>query len=116
LASAPDAIAKTPELEAARAKVELAKQALSAGPVAELMAAVEANPDNLQARFDLATALYGKGDVQAAVDQLLDLFRRDREWNDSAAKTQLFTIFEALDAKDPIALAGRRKLSSMIFA
>lgn len=116
LASAPDAIAKTPELEAARAKVELAKQALSAGPVAELMAAVEADPDNLQARFDLATALYGKGDVQAAVDQLLDLFRRDREWNDSAAKTQLFTIFEALDAKDPIALAGRRKLSSMIFA
>ena len=50
------------------------------------------------------------------MSQLLELFRRDREWNDGAAKTQLFTIFDALDAKDPVALAGRRKLSSMIFA
>jgi putative thioredoxin len=53
--------------------------------------------------------------VQGAVDELLDLFRRDRKWNDGAAKVQLFTIFDALPAKDPIALAGRRKLSSLIF-
>jgi putative thioredoxin len=49
------------------------------------------------------------------VDQLLDLFGRDREWNEGAAKAQLFTIFDALEAKDPIALNGRRRLSSMIF-
>jgi putative thioredoxin len=53
--------------------------------------------------------------VQGAVDELLELFRRDREWNDGAAKTQLFTIFDALKPQDPIVLNGRRKLSSMIF-
>ena len=54
--------------------------------------------------------------MQGAVDQLLEIFRRDREWDGGAAKTQLFQIFDALPPKDPIALAGRRKLSSMIFA
>ena len=72
------------------------KQAQDAGPVAELRAAVDAEPDNHQARFDLAQALHAAGDVEAAVDELLDLFRRDREWNDGAAKDQLFTIFDAL--------------------
>ena len=103
-------------MEAAHAQLELARQAENAGPVSELSAAVEANPDDLQARFDLAQALYAHGDTQAAVDQLLTLFGKDREWNDGAAKTQLFTIFEALKPNDPIALNGRRKLSSMIFA
>ncbi|MEL7390602.1 MAG: tetratricopeptide repeat protein, partial [Pseudomonadota bacterium] len=56
------------------------------------------------------------GQAQEAVDELLELFRRDREWNDGAAKSQLFTIFEALKPNDPIVLNGRRKLSSMIFA
>ncbi len=116
LNGAPAAIATTPELEAARARLDLARQAANAGPVAELLARVEADPADHQARFDLATALHAKGDVQGAVDHLLELFRRDREWNDGAAKAQLFTIFEALSPKDPIALAGRRKLSSMIFA
>ena len=63
-----------------------------------------------------ATALHAAGQVQEAVDELLELFRRDREWNDAAAKTQLFTIFDALKPQDPIALSGRRKLSSLIFA
>ncbi|WP_370274187.1 tetratricopeptide repeat protein [Pseudooceanicola nitratireducens] len=116
LNGAPAEISATPELEAAHAQIELAKQAANAGPVADLLAAVEATPDDHQSRFDLAQALHASGDTQGAVDQLLDLFRRDREWNDGAAKAQLFTIFEALDAKDPIALNGRRKLSSMIFA
>jgi len=87
-----------------------------AGPVAELTAAVEADPDNHQARFDLALALHAAGQVQEAVDQLLEIFSRDREWNDGAAKTQMFTIFEALKGNDPIVLNGRRRLSSMIFA
>jgi putative thioredoxin len=116
LNTAPDAIATAPELEAARAQIALARQAAGAGPLADLKAAVDANPDDLQARFDYATALHAGGQVQEAVDELLELFRRDREWNDGAAKTQLFTIFEALKPQDPIALAGRRKLSSMIFA
>jgi len=94
----------------------VAKQAADAGPVPELRARVEADPTDLQARFDLATALHATGAVQEAVDQLLDLFRRDREWNDGAAKAQLFTIFDALKPQDPIALNGRRKLSSLIFA
>ncbi|SLN35547.1 thioredoxin [Pseudooctadecabacter jejudonensis] len=104
------------EVEAARAAVELAKQAQDAGPVAELRAAVDADENDHQARFDLAVALQGAGDSEAAVDQLLELFRRDREWNDGAAKTQLFTVFEALKPTDPVVLNGRRKLSSMIFA
>lgn len=116
LANAPDAIAAAPELEAARAQLELARQAADAGPLAELSAAVEADPANLQARFDYAQALHASGDVEAAVDQLLDLFRRDREWNEGAVKAQLFTIFEALKPNDPVALKGRRKLSSLLFA
>ena len=105
-----------PAIEAARAAVELAKQAADAGPVAELTAQVEAEPDNHQARLDLATALHASGDTAGAVDQLLELFRRDREWHDEAAKTQLFTIFDALKPNDPIVQSGRRRLSSMIFA
>ncbi|EAP85474.1 thioredoxin [Sulfitobacter sp. EE-36] len=116
LNGAPIEISKAPELEAAHAQLQLARQAADAGPVAELQAAVDANPDDMQARFDLAQALYAHGDTQAAVDQLLTLFGKDREWNDGAAKTQLFIIFEALKPNDPIALNGRRKLSSMIFA
>ncbi len=116
LAQCPDAMAKTPEVEAAKAQLELARQAEHAGPVAELRATVEADPDNHQARYDLAQALHAAGETEAAVEELLELFRRDREWNDGAAKAQLFTIFEALKPNDPVVLNGRRKLSSMIFA
>ncbi|WP_420858030.1 tetratricopeptide repeat protein [Marivivens marinus] len=116
LNGAPAEIADKPELEAARAQIALARQAADAGPVTELQAAVEASPDDLQARFDLATALHGAGKTEQAVAELLELFRRDREWNDGAAKAQLFQIFDALKPTDPIVLNGRRKLSSMIFA
>jgi putative thioredoxin len=116
LNGAPIEISKAPELEAAHAQLQLAHQAADAGPVAELTEKVEANPDDHQARFDLAQALYAHDDAEAAVDHLLELFRRDKEWNEGAAKTQLFTIFEALKPNDPVVLNGRRKLSSMIFA
>ena len=116
LNNAPEAIANAPEVEAARAQLALAKQAADAGPLGELKAAVEANPGDHQARFDYAQALHAAGEVEEAVDQLLELFRLDREWNDGAAKSQLFTIFDALKPQDPIVLKGRRKLSSMIFA
>ncbi len=116
LNGAPIEISKAPELEAAHAQLLLARQAAVAGPVTELTAAVEAAPDDLQARFDLAQALHANGDAEGAVNQLLELFKRDKEWNEGAAKTQLFTIFDALKPNDPIVLNGRRKLSSMIFA
>ncbi|WP_372836768.1 tetratricopeptide repeat protein, partial [Puniceibacterium confluentis] len=116
LNGAPVEISKAPELEAAHAQLMLARQAENAGPVGELTAAVDANPDDHQARLDLAQALYANGEVEAAVDQLLESFRRDREWNDGAAKAQLFTVFDALKPNDPVALRGRRKLSSMLFA
>ncbi|MEM9755588.1 MAG: thioredoxin [Pseudomonadota bacterium] len=116
LNNAEDSIAGTAEVEAARAQLELARQAADAGPLADLQAAVDASPDDHKARFDYAQALHAAGDVEAAVDQLIELFRRDREWNDGAAKTQLFTIFDALKAQDPVVLNGRRRLSSLIFA
>jgi putative thioredoxin len=116
LNGAPAEISTDPLLEAAHAQITLAREAANAGPVAELQAAVEADPDNHQARFDLAIALHANGEVEEAVNALLELFRRDRDWNDGAAKAQLFTIFDAREAKDPIVLNGRRKLSSLIFA
>ena len=116
LNGAPAEIASAQEIEAVFAQIELARQAENAGPVAELIALVEAEPENYQARLDLAQAQHASGDAGAAVDTLLDLFRLDREWNDGAAKTQLFTIFDALQPNDPVVLNGRRKLSSLIFA
>ena len=110
------ALASSGPVEAAKAQLQLALQAADAGPLGELEAAVSANPDDHQARFDYAQALHAAGNVEEAVEQLLDLFRRDREWNDGAAKAQLFTIFDALKPNDPIAQKGRRRLSSMIFA
>jgi putative thioredoxin len=116
LAAAPAKIATSPEIEAARAQIVLARQAANAGPVADLRAAVDRDPADHAARLELAKALHAAGQVQDAVDELLEIFRRDREWNDGAAKTQLFIIFDALPPKDPIVLNGRRRLSSMIFA
>jgi putative thioredoxin len=116
LNGAPVEISTSPELEAAAAQLELARQAAGAGPVDDLQKAVAADENNHQARFDLAQALHANGDAEGAVDQLLELFRRDKEWNDGAAKTQLFTVFDALKPNDPVAMNGRRKLSSMIFA
>ncbi|MGB8814493.1 MAG: thioredoxin [Paracoccaceae bacterium] len=112
----PAAITAAKEIDAARAQIELARQAANAGPETELRAAVDADPTNHQARFDLALALHAAGKIDEAVDTLLELFRRDREWNDGAARAQLFIIFDALKPQDPTVLRGRRKLSSMIFA
>lgn len=116
LNGAPAEISTDPALEALHAQIILLREAANAGPVGELQALVDADPANHQARFDLAVALHANGQVEEAVNELLDLFRRDRDWNDGAAKTQLFKIFDARDAKDPIVLTGRRRLSSMIFA
>ena len=116
LNGAPAAVSHAAEIEAVHAKIALARQAENAGPIDDLRARVEADPADAQARFELAQALHASGDVQGAVDALLEIIRRDAGWNEGAAKTQLFTIFDALAANDPIALTGRRKLSSLLFA
>ncbi len=113
--AAPAKISGATEVVAARAQIELARQAALAGPEDLLRAAVARDPGDRQAIFDLAIALHASGKVEEAVDILLDLFKLDREWNDGAAKAQLFTIFGALKPQDPIVLKGRRRLSSMIF-
>ena len=116
LNGAPAAISRAVEIEGAHARVALARQAENAGPIDDLRARVEADPSDAGARFELAQALHASGDVQGAVDALLDIVRRDAGWNDGAAKTQLFTIFDALKPNDPVVLTGRRKLSSLLFA
>ena len=112
----PSEISPNPEVESLYAQIELAKQALDAGPINELTQLVDQNSDDHESRFRLAQALHGAGQVEDAVNHLLELFKRDREWNDGAAKSQLFVIFEALEPNDKIVLNGRRKLSSLIFA
>ena len=116
LAQVPAPVASAAPVEAARAQLALARQAEKAGPLAELEARVTADPADHQARFDYATALHAGGRVEEAIDQLLESFRRDRDWNEGAAKAQLLTIFDALPATDPLVQKGRRRLSSLIFA
>ena len=109
-------ISKSPEFESIYAQIELAKQARDAGPINDLILLVKDKPDDHDARFKLAQALHGAGQIEEAINHLLELFKRDKEWNDGAAKSQLFTIFEALEPNNALVLNGRRKLSSMIFA
>ncbi len=105
-----------PAIAAARAQIELAEASVGAGEAGELEARLAADPGDNQARYDLALARVGAGDPEGAIEALLELFRRDREWNDGAAKTQLFKIFDSLGPKSEAAQKGRRRLSSMIFA
>jgi putative thioredoxin len=109
-------IAADPAIVAARAAIELAEMTQDTGDAAPLKARLEADLDDHQARYDLALALLAGDDPDGAVETLLELFRRDREWNDGAAKAQLFKLFDSIGPKDPLALKGRRRLSSMIFA
>ncbi len=114
LVQVPEDKKSDPLLSAAVAQVELADAASDLGETAEFRTALEADPDNHQARLNLATALAAAGDAGSAIDELLEAFRRDREWNDGAAKAQLFTLFDSLGPKDEDAQKGRRKLASMI--
>ena len=105
------------EITAARSALELAEQAQKAiAGVSKLRARLAANPDDHEARFELATALFGSGNRQAAIDELLSLFKRDREWNEQAARKQLVKFFEAMGPTDPLTLSGRRRLSAQMFS
>jgi putative thioredoxin len=100
----------------ARAALEVAEQATHLGPVAELEQKVAANPLDHQARFDLAVALNANNRRQETLDHLLEIVRRDRKWNDDAARKQLVQFFEAWGPTEEHTVAGRRRLSSILFA
>ncbi len=109
-----DKLKMTPEIEAARSALDLAR--LGGGDVAALTARLEADPDDLRARYDLANALYAHNRAGDAVEHLLDLVRRDRGWDDDAARRQLIKIFEALGHAHPVTVAARRRLSTLLFS
>ena len=112
----PETGREDPAIKAAQAQVDLAESGADAGEMDTLKAAVEADPANHQARFDLALAFAAANRTDEAIEERLELFRRDREWNDAAAKTQLFKLFDLLGPTDEATQKGRRRLSSMIFA
>jgi putative thioredoxin len=116
LARVPEAKRNEPSVAAARAALELAEQATTLGPVAELEQKVALNPLDHQARFDLALALNNKGRRLEVLDHLLEIVRRDRKWNDDGARRQLVQLFEAWGPTDEATVAGRRRLSSILFA
>ena len=103
-------------LAAAISAFELAGKSAQAGDHAALEQRVAANPGDHQARFDLAMALYAEDRKDAAIDALVEIVRRDREWNDQAARKQLLQFFEALGPTDPVTVEGRRKLSAVLFS
>ena len=105
------------EITAARSALELAEQAEKAmAGVGKLRARLAKNPDDHEARLDFATGLFGSGEREAAIDELLTLFKRDREWNEQAARKQLVKFFEAMGPTDPLTLSARRRLSSLMFS
>ncbi len=116
LAKLPASLAGHAEIAAVRSAIELAEQATQAGPAADFTRALSANPDDHQARFDLAMAYFAAGEREAAVDELLELFRRNRTWNDDAARKQLVKLFEAFGRADPLTQSAQRRLSSLMFS
>jgi putative thioredoxin len=116
LALVPEAKRNDAAVAAARAALEVAEQAKSIGPVADLEQKVLANPLDHQARFDLAVALNANGKPEDAVKHLMEIVKRDRKWNDDGARKQLVQFFEAWGGTDPATVEGRKRLSSLLFS
>lgn len=116
LAMADASQADEPAISAAQAMLDLARKSGESGDVEALRARVAADPKDLQARFDLAIALNAAHDRQGAVDQLIEIVAADRSWNDDGARTQLLQFFEAWGPKDPATVAGRQRLSTLLFS
>jgi putative thioredoxin len=108
--------ANDPDIAGVRTALDLAANAGSAGDNGELGAKVAANPNDLQARYDLAEALSARGDFEGASEQLLAIIQRNRDWNEGAARTQLLKVFEAAGLASDVAKQGRRKLSAILFS
>jgi putative thioredoxin len=103
-------------ISAVQAAIDLAEQAQSLGPIGELEQTVAANPLDHQARFDLATALNAAGKRSEATEQLLEIVKRDRKWNDDGARKQLVQFFEAWGGADEATVEGRKRLSTILFS
>ena len=116
LALVPEGKRNDAAVAAARAALELAEQAKAVGPLAELEKKVAENPLDHQARFDLAVALNSKGRRAEAVDNLIEIVKRDRKWKDDGARKQLVQFFEAWGPTDEATVTGRKRLSSILFA
>ncbi len=116
LALVPPAKADSAPVASARASLELARKAADAGDVEAIRAKLAANPNDTKSRFDLAVALNAKGDRKGALDELLTIIRKDRAFNDDAARKLLLQLFDAWGASDPVTIEGRQKLSSLLFA
>jgi putative thioredoxin len=117
LAQAPKEQAGHAEITAARAALELAESgSKAAGALGELKARVAKDAGDHQARYDLAAALFAAGEREQAIDALLELIRRDRVWNEEAARKQLLKFFEAIGLSDPLTVAARRRLSAILFS
>jgi len=116
LAMLPAAADSDPRVGAIRARLELAEQTAALGDAATLEARISANPNDHQARFDLALLLNAHGEREVATDHLLEIMRRDRSWNDEGARKQLLQFFEAWGPTDEATLGGRRRLSSILFS
>ena len=112
----PDTLRNKPEILALQAQIELTNQAEGIGELNDLRKLLSTDVNNHQVRFDLALALFTKGETSEAIQELLVIFRVDQEWNDDAARQQLFKFFDILGGEDPITLSGRRQLASMLFA
>ncbi|MDA9300363.1 thioredoxin [Amylibacter sp.] len=112
----PTALVNKPEILALQAQIDLTNQTQGLGEINDLREALKNNLDNHQIRFDLALALFTAGETNDAIQELLTIFRKDQEWNDDAARQQLFKFFDILGGDDPITLSGRRQLASMLFA
>ena len=112
----PDTLKNKPEILALQAQIELTNQAEGIGELNDLRKLLSTDVNNHQVRFDLALALFTKGETSEAIQELLVIFRVDQGWNDDAARQQLFKFFDILGGEDPITLSGRRQLASMVFA
>ena len=112
-----DELAQHPALQTAAGHLKLAREAEAmGGQLSALEQSVSENPDDHQARFDLATALSGLGRNEDAIDHLLTIVRKDRTWKEDGARKRLVEIFDALGSKDPVMLKGRSKLSAILFS
>jgi putative thioredoxin len=116
LAMVPESKRNDPGVKAVQAALELAEQAKTVGPIAELEQKVTANPLDHQSRFDLATALNASGKRGEATQQLLEIVKRDRKWNDDGARKQLVQFFDAWGPTDEATVDGRRRLSTILFS
>jgi putative thioredoxin len=111
-----DTLAKHVEIEGARAALALAERSEESGDEAELRARLAADENDHQARYDLATAHYAANRNEEAINELLELVRRERSWNEEAARQMLLQVFEALGPTHELSASGRRKLSAILFA